>query len=795
MARHGRRLQWLIGISSLIVATTTWFSYTVVRNLLLHNLTKNAFLEVKQSANELDQWLVARKAEVTTLANTPSLRTMDWDHVGPFLTAEVKQMVDFYFFGMIYPDGSYYNTEVGQAVGKNLSDRQHVREALAGKTYASDPVLSRTLGIPVVVITAPVWSDASHTGDPIGILSGLIDIDQVTDVVGQLVYGENSYVLALRSSGVPIVHPDRERMGTRNDQVPSLLESSDPYEVAIAQAMVAGKKGIDRTQLNSQPVYVAYMPLQEADWSIALVIPRENIESQLHLLDLIAVLMAGLLMALLFILWRGHNWEKTQLKRSKELADTANRAKSKFLANMSHELRTPLNGILGYTQILLRDRDASPTQIKQFQVIQQCGNHLLNLINDVLDIAKIEADRLELVPETFYLFPFLDSLAEIFRMRAAQKGLSFRYDLDLGLPTQICGDPKRLRQILMNLLSNAIKFTPTGHIDFRIVSIVSLDPLTETEGLYGIRFEVRDTGVGIESQQIQRIFHPFEQVGHADKQQDGTGLGLAISAQIVALMGSELQVTSTPNKGSQFSFDVQVLGFETQSCENRPSLQPHAIVTGYDGPPYTILVVDDKWANRAVLAHLLQSVGFMTLEAVDGQDGLTKAITHLPDLIITDLVMPNMDGFELLRQIQQSPQLQNVAAIASSASVFEVDQEQSLAAGAKAFLPKPIQAETLFELLQTYLPLQWNYCTHQNQGTMRGQQLSLPTSLPIAKETLLKLRELAEIGDVDAIAREAEKLKGKYPKASDFFQDLQQFSQNCQLDDIESLLVHYISVQ
>ena len=165
MSRRGRRLQGLIGITSLIVATTTWFSYKVIRNLLLHNLTKNALLSVQQSANELDQWLLARKAEVTTLSNTPTLRTMDWERVGPFLTAEVKQMVDFYFFGMIYPDGSYYNTEIGQAVGQNLSDRQHFQEGLAGKTYASDPVLSRTLGIPVVVITAPVWFDASHSGE------------------------------------------------------------------------------------------------------------------------------------------------------------------------------------------------------------------------------------------------------------------------------------------------------------------------------------------------------------------------------------------------------------------------------------------------------------------------------------------------------------------------------------------------------------------------------------------------------------------------------------------------------
>ena len=511
---------------------------------------------------------------------------------------------------------------------------------------------------------------------------------------------------------------------------------------------------------------------------------------------LLSALMAGLLTALLVILWHGHNWEKAQLKRSKELADTANRAKSKFLANMSHELRTPLNGILGYTQILLRDRTASPAQIKQFQVIQQCGNHLLNLINDVLDIAKIEAERLELVPETFYLFPFLESLAEIFRMRAAQKGLSFEYEFDYNLPTKICGDPKRLRQVLMTLLSNAIKFTPAGRIDFRITSVVSLESLTETEGLHHIRFEVRDTGVGIEAQQLKKIFQPFEQIGHTNQRQDGTGLGLAISAQIVALMGSELQVTSTPGKGSVFNFEIQVPGFETQSCESRPSVQPQSIITGYSGPPYTILVVDDKWANRAVLVNLLQSIGFMTIEAFDGKDGMEKAVEYVPDLIITDLVMPRVDGFEFLRQLQQSPQLKDVVAIASSASVFEADQNQSLSAGAKAFLPKPVQADILLDFLETYLPLEWVYCT-QRQPKSDSLQDSSSTALspPLEHDILLRLKDLAEMGDVDAIEREAEKLKGIHPKASDFLQDLQKFAQNCQLDNIESLLVHYISVR
>lgn len=801
MARRGKRLQrlqWLIGITSLIVGTTTWFSYKVVRSLLLDNLKRNALLEVRQSANELDQWLVEQKTAVMTLANTPSLRSMDWATVGPFLGEEVQQMDDFYFFGLIYPDGSYYNTEIGWAEGKNLRDRQHFQEALNGNVYASDPVLSRTLGIPVVVITAPIWANASHTGDPAGVLSGLIDIDRVTDVVGKLAYGDDSYALALSTAGVPIVHPEPDRMGTRNDQVPSLLDSSDPHEVAIAKAMVAGNQDIERTQLDGQAVYVAYIPLREADWSIALVIPRNNIESQLHLLDLLALLVAGLLITLLLILWHGHNWEKAQLKRSKELADTANRAKSKFLANMSHELRTPLNGILGYAQILLRDRDATPSQLKHFQVIQQCGNHLLNLINDVLDIAKIEANRLELVPETFYLFPFLDSLAEIFRMRAAQKGLSFQYDIAFNLPTKVYGDPKRLRQVLMNLLSNAIKFTPTGHITFQIKLISTSDSLAEhhpslAQDSYRIQFAVFDTGVGIPPEQIESIFKPFEQVGHPEQRQDGTGLGLAISTQILTLMASNLNVNSSLGQGSQFSFELQLPGSETQRCEQRSSSDAQTIVTGYEGPPRTILVIDDKWANRAVLVALLQSMGFITFEAVDGHDGLEKAVDHRPDLIITDLVMPRMDGFEFMHQLQPLSELQETVVIASSASVFESDRDQSLAAGAKAFLPKPIQSDTLLDLLQTHLSLRWTYCIRPSQGKVGLPEM--PTSLPLEKEILLYLQDLAEMGDVDAIAHEAEQLKEKYPTAEDFLQNIREFSQNCQLDDIESLLIRYISVR
>lgn len=388
----------------------------------------------------------------------------------------------------------------------------------------------------------------------------------------------------------------------------------------------------------------------------------------------------------------------------------ANRAKSQFLANMSHELRTPLNGILGYAQILQADKDCTPNQKKGVAIIHKCGTHLLTLINDILDLSKIEAGKLELYPEDFYLPSFLTNLSEIFQLKATQKSISFTYLPFNQLPKLIHADEKRLRQVLMNLLSNAVKFTDRGSVTFKVEVIGSKEDLTplpcmirgelDSPPLLGeeflannqqlittnkIRFQIEDTGIGIPHEQLEKIFLPFEQVGDISRRAEGTGLGLAITKKILELMGSQLFVESTPEVGSKFWFDVDLL--EISTSINSTTLKLTDKIIGYAGEKRKILIVDDRWENRTVLSNMLEPIGFELEEAVDGEDGLEKAVEFLPDLILVDLVMPVIDGYQMTQRLRQLSEFQQTPLIAVSANAFAVDQQKVRMLVAMIFLP------------------------------------------------------------------------------------------------------------
>jgi PAS domain S-box-containing protein len=283
------------------------------------------------------------------------------------------------------------------------------------------------------------------------------------------------------------------------------------------------------------------------------------------------------------------------LAQAKEAAEAANRAKSEFLANMSHELRTPLNGVIGYAQILQRANTLNQEDRSRIEVIHQCGSHLLTLINDILDLSKIEARKVALNPSDFHLPAFLQGVAEMCRIRAELKGIQFRYQAAAELPLGIRADEKRLRQVLINLLSNAIKFTDAGSVTFT----------TSFASGGKIRFEVRDTGIGIQQEKLQAIFQPFEQVSDAQRQSEGTGLGLAISQELVELMGSTIQVQSEIGVGSIFWFEVKLP--EAAEWVKTAQANVHGQIIGIKGCRPKILVVDDRWENRSVVSKVAQS--------------------------------------------------------------------------------------------------------------------------------------------------------------------------------------------
>ncbi len=467
-------------------------------------------------------------------------------------------------------------------------------------------------------------------------------------------------------------------------------------------------------------------------------------------------------------------------KRQDQLAaDSANRAKSLFLANMSHELRTPLNGILGYTQLLLRDKQLEQEHRRHVEVIHRSGEYLLTLVNDILDQAKIEAGRLEIEQRPLNLSNLLQELIEPLRIRAEQKGLHLHYQPCAHLPQQVLGDAKHLRQILLNLLSNAVKFTERGAVCFVVEYFQDR-----------VRFEVSDTGIGIESAEIEHIFNPFQQVGLPHKA-DGTGLGLSITRSLVELMGSRLYVESQPGVGSRFWLEIHLPPLE--SAEMQQALATHiqqfSQIIGYRGVRRKILLVDDSLMNLCLLEELLNPLGFLLQQAENGQGAIEQAERWQPDLILMDWVMPGMNGMEATRLLRT--RLLQAKIIMVSASALENQQQEALHNGCDDFITKPVDAVELLSKLEIHLGIHWIYQTIHAPVQPLSSKQQEECDWHLNQEQLEQLTAHVKRGDIRSFKDYLLRLLPTDYPVPVFLQELQALADNFKIKAIRERLQQY----
>ena len=467
-----------------------------------------------------------------------------------------------------------------------------------------------------------------------------------------------------------------------------------------------------------------------------------------------------------------------ELEVAKDQAESANRAKSTFLANMSHELRTPLNGVIGYAQVLLRDRELSSRNRDRVNVVARSGEHLLKMINEVLDFSKIEAGKAELRPAPFQLPALLREVAANIEPRATARNLRFELRLAEDLPEHVLGDAQKLRQVVENILSNAVKFTTTGGVTLT----AERDTLDHQPA---ISIEITDTGPGLSASDRASLFQPFEQTGDQPTSDPGTGLGLSISQRLVQLMGGRIDVTSELGKGSTFR---AVVPCEELTAPVEPTEQFISTVTGYEGPIRELLVVDDIETNRTLLRELLVPLGFRVREMNDGQSALASFKQSVPDAMIVDLRMPEIDGLELTRRVRQQYGSQTKILL-MSASVLSFDPQVAFTAGCDDFLPKPFREEDLLARLERTLKLRWRHQV-QDKPTPVDVTAVSPANPPSTqlRQIVEQLEHHARRGDVNGLRRQLQAVSAEHPVVRALVEELEPLIESYQMNRIRLVL-------
>lgn len=601
-------------ITTLAIGVTVTTSYKVLKELILGRLQEKALLQIHQGTDEIDQWLATRSAEVQTIANTDIVRSLTWPDINPYLQREIKRINEFFVFGITYPNGSFYTTEAGKSDKKN-GDRDYIQKGLAGQVNISDPFIGRTTGIPAIAIASPIRQSNDLAATPRGVIFGSLKVDRVTQVVNQLNYGKNSYAFALNSQGQAIIHPKSEFMFSADKPAPSLLQSPDPHLAAIAFRMVNKEQGIKLISIDGTTKYVAYVPLKQANWSVALVIPRENIESQLGALNILGSILGGLLVIAIFMgWWQIHlseqanaqvillSQQKTTLRhQAQELEQTLRelqQAQSQLIhtekmsslgqlvAGVAHEINNPVSFIYSniapaneYIQDLLRllqlyqQHYPNPVPEIEDQAEAIDLDFLIADLPHLLASMKVGANRIKEIVLSLRTFSRLDEAdmkavnihegidSTLMILEPRLKTTSNRPAIEVSkqygdIPLINCY-AGQLNQVFLNILTNAIDAVEESFAknDFSLTQNKGQIHIhTQLTSEQQLMIRITDNGLGVPENIKQRLFDPFFTTKPIGK---GTGLGLSISYQIVTEKHQgKLECISFPGKGAQFAICI-----------------------------------------------------------------------------------------------------------------------------------------------------------------------------------------------------------------------------------------------
>ncbi|XHX79785.1 MAG: ATP-binding protein [Stenomitos frigidus ULC029] len=611
--QHTLLMRLVIGTTTLAVTLGAYYSYQAVRNIMLESLKKNAFLEVQQGRDDIDHWLENIKVHVETLAHTTPVQSMNWSTAEPYLKAEVLRFGDIYGLAIARPDGWRYLTGSKPA---SVRDRQYFKKAMASQTNVSNPLIGRAAKIPTIAVAAPIQQALDTASTPSGTIFSLVRLDRISQVVDTVKYGDNSYAFALDSEGIVMAHPNPDFLLTSEKPALNLLRSPDQNLAAIAQRLVNQQQGIELLPLDDTEKYVAYLPLKEARWSVVLVIPRENIESQLRSLDMMALVVATLAVTMLAVLLHLQTLEQKQLKKSNELLEhrvterTATlsatleqlqqsqlqliqsekmSALGGLVAGVAHEINNPVNFIYGnvthaneYVQDLFK-------LLRLYQKHDPSPHIEVSLCADTIDIdfltedlpkiltsMRIGADRIRQIVLSLRNFSRLDQ-AEIkpvdmhegidstllilqHRLKESSHRAGVQVIKDYGdLPLIECY-AGQLNQVFMNIFSNALDALEARekHYDEATLeqSRSQIHITTQRHGTDHIRVRIADNGLGMSQEIQQRLFDPFFTTKPVGK---GTGMGMSISYQIVREKHHGLiWCESIPNEGTTFWLEIPI---------------------------------------------------------------------------------------------------------------------------------------------------------------------------------------------------------------------------------------------